>query len=303
MLQDCCLCPRSCHANRESGPQGYCRSDNGFHISSICLHHGEEPVISGSRGICNIFFSRCNLQCVYCQNYQISTLGADVQESEYTLDDVVANIEFYLARGCTHVGFVSPSHVIVQVKTIIEALRNRGNNPIFVYNSNGYDLVDTLKSLQGLIDVYLPDLKYMDSRLAAEYSGAGNYAKIASLALKEMYRQKGSTLIFDDHGCAESGLIVRHLVLPGQVENSKAVLHFIAEELSPLVQISLMSQYYPTPAVRNHPQLGRQITASEYQQVLDEMEQLGMYRGWVQDFDSHASYRPDFRFDHPFERQ
>jgi len=301
MLKDCCLCPRNCHANRIEYPLGYCNTDAGFHISSICLHRGEEPPISGPTGICNIFFSRCNLQCIYCQNYQISTLGHDVQKSVYTLDEVVSNIEFYLSYGCTHVGFVSPSHVIVQVKAIIEALLNRGHSPVFVYNSNGYDSVETLRSLEGLIDVYLPDLKYMDSGLAAKYSGAGNYPEAASAALKEMYRQKGSTLIHDEQGCAESGLLIRHLVLPGHVENSKAVLRFIAEELSPLVHISLMSQYYPTPAVAGHPQLGRPIKASEYKQVLKEMRQLGMFRGWIQDFDSHASYRPDFSLDHPFE--
>lgn len=301
MLTDCCLCPRNCHINRDLAADGYCRTDSGYHIGSICIHRGEEPVISGSNGICNVFFSRCNLQCIYCQNFQISTLKSDVQESVLTLDEVVQTIESYLDAGCTHVGFVSPSHVIYQMKEIIQALNQRTRHPVYVYNSNAYDKVETLKELEGLIDVYLPDLKYLDRDLAANYSIASNYPEIATAALKEMYRQKGSTLICDENGTAQSGLIIRHLVLPGQVENSKTVLRFIAEELSPLVHISLMSQYYPTPAVRDHPLLGRCITHDEYQQVVEEMENLGLFRGWVQEYESQLNYRPDFGQGHPFE--
>ena len=301
MLNDCCLCPRLCHANRTNGVLGYCRMDNGFHISSICLHHGEEPAISGTKGICNIFFSRCNLQCIYCQNHQISTLGPDVQETVYTLEQVIEQVEYFLDRGCTHIGFVSPSHVVPQLKSIVSALRSNGHNPVFVYNSNGYDSVETLRELVGLIDVYLPDLKYMEPTLAEAYSGAKNYPQAAPAAVREMYRQKGSTLRLDENGNARTGLIIRHLVLPGHVENSKAVLKFIAEELSPLVHVSLMSQYYPTPAVENHQKLGRQLTANEYRQVVEEMENLGMYRGWIQEPGSYENYRPDFLRNHPFE--
>jgi putative pyruvate formate lyase activating enzyme len=301
MLNDCCLCPRLCHASRTDGVLGYCQMDDGFHISSICLHHGEEPVISGPKGICNIFFSRCNMQCIYCQNHQISTLGADVHETVYTIDQVVEQLEYFLDRGCTHVGFVSPSHLVPQVKLIVSALRSNGHNPLFVYNSNGYDRVETLRELEGHIDVYLPDLKYMEASLAEAYSGAKNYPQAAAAAVKEMFRQKGSTLIIDENACAQSGLIIRHLVLPGHIENSKAVLKFIAEELSPLVYISLMSQYYPTPAVKNHQNLGRKLNADEYRQVVEEMENLGMYHGWIQEPESYENYRPDFKREHPFE--
>lgn len=301
MLADCCLCPRNCHANRKLGAHGYCKTDSGYHIGSICVHRGEEPVISGPHGICNIFFSRCNLQCIYCQNFQISTLKSDVQETVYSLAEVVRIIEFYLDQGCTHVGFVSPSHVVHQMKDIIHALNHRVIRPVYVYNSNAYDKVEVLRTLEGLIDVYLPDLKYMEPDLAANYSGAGNYPEVATAALKEMYRQKGSTLLLHEDKTAQSGLIVRHLVLPGHVGNSKAALKFIAEELSPLVHVSLMSQYYPTPAVRSHPELGRCITFEEYQQVVEEMEKLGLFRGWVQEHESQATYRPDFQQEHPFE--
>jgi putative pyruvate formate lyase activating enzyme len=224
-----------------------------------------------------------------------------VQEKEYILEEVVNQIENHLDEGCTHVGFVSPSHVLPQVLAIVEALRSKGRHPVFVYNSNGYDSPESLKIFEGKIDVYLPDLKYMDSDIAAAYSGAANYPHVAAAALKEMYRQKGSTLLLDDNGMAQSGLIIRHLLLPGHVENSKSVLRFIAEELSPLVHVSLMSQYYPTPAVMSHPELGRQISAEEYEQVVEEMENLGIFRGWIQEPESHLNYRPDFMLKHPFE--
>lgn len=298
----CNLCPRNCYAERFRSNGGYCQSNGGYNISSVCVHRGEEPVISGENGICNIFFSRCNLRCIYCQNYQISQPGTDIQESVYTLEEVVETVLKHFENGCTHVGFVSPSHMIMQTASVIEALRQRGSNAIFVYNSNGYDKVESLRWLEGMIDVYLPDLKYMENDIARGYSGAENYPEVAAAALKEMFRQKGSTLIKDENGCAQSGLIVRHLVLPGHIENSKAVLRFIAEELSPLVHVSLMSQYYPTPPVKDHPALGKCVEAAEYTEVLEEMERLGLFRGWVQEPGSSNHYRPDFRLEHPFER-
>jgi putative pyruvate formate lyase activating enzyme len=165
-LDACCLCPRLCYAFRGNGEMGYCNADDKFHISSICLHKGEEPAISGPNGICNIFFSRCNLQCIYCQNYQISTNGSGVQEEVLSLDEIIIQIEHYLDNGCTHLGFVSPSHVLPQMVKIINALHSHGRRPVLVYNSNGYDSVSTLKSLEGIIDVYLPDFKYMDPAIA-----------------------------------------------------------------------------------------------------------------------------------------
>lgn len=297
----CCSCPRMCNAMRSKGETGYCNTDNKFHISSICLHKGEEPAISGPNGICNIFFSRCNMQCIYCQNYQISTTEPGVQDAILTIDEIVKQVEYYLDNGCTHVGFVSPSHVITQMREIIAALHKRGRKPVLVYNSNGYDNAATIRSLEGIIDVYLPDLKYFDPEIAEAYSGAKNYPQIASSAIREMYRQKGSTLIMSEDGCALSGLIIRHLVLPGHIENSKAVVRFIAQELSPLIHVSLMSQYYPVPRVEGHPNLGRLLNHAEYQQVVDEMESFGIFRGWIQDIESHENYRPDFERTHPFE--
>lgn len=301
LLSDCSLCPRHCHANRFSEKLGYCNSDAGFNISSICIHKGEEPVISGNKGICNVFFPHCNLQCVFCQNHDISRNSRHVNTRNLSMEEIIGQICSTLEATENIVGFVSPSHYIPQMLAIIRELHNVGKHPVVVYNSNGYDKVETLRMVEGIVDVYLPDFKYMDASLAYAYSGARNYPEIAAAALKEMYRQKGSTLIVNDNGLAESGIIVRHLVLPGADEQSIKVLKFIAEEISPKLHISLMAQYYPISEVSNHPMLNRMITTTEYSKVVEAFHEFGFYRGWVQDLESHASYRPDFSRDKPFE--
>jgi putative pyruvate formate lyase activating enzyme len=299
-LSSCQLCPRNCKANRFSGKLGYCNSDAGFHISSICVHRGEEPVISGKKGICNVFFPHCNLQCVYCQNHDISRNKGVIFAERFSFEEIIQRICSTLDITENVVGFVSPSHYIPQMAAIIRGIHNAGRKPVIVYNTNGYDNVSSLRMLDGMIDVYLPDFKYMDAVLAFKYSQARNYPKVASAALKEMYRQKGSTLIVNDDGIAESGIIVRHLVLPGAVSQSIDVLRFISEELSPKLHVSLMSQYYPTQFVSQYQNLDRTITSEEYNQVVDAFHELGFYRGWVQDLESQASYRPDFFNDDPF---
>jgi putative pyruvate formate lyase activating enzyme len=295
----CEACPRACGVDRSAGAPGYCRSGIGLEIASICLHRGEEPAISGERGICNIFFSHCNLQCVYCQNEQISR--NDSPARGMPLDEVVAAVSRLLDEGASSIGFVSPSHMIPQMRSIVEALRATGRRPVVVFNTNAYDRAETIASIEDLVDVYLPDFKYMDHSLALELSGAWDYPDVARAALREMYRQKGSNLALRDDGTASSGLIVRHLILPGQTENSTAVLRAIAEELSPSVHLSLMSQYYPSAGVAGHPWLGRCITRGEYDEVLDELERLGFSRGWIQELESEKIYRPDFTKPHPFE--
>jgi putative pyruvate formate lyase activating enzyme len=294
----CEACPRSCRADRAVAA-GYCRSGNGLEIASICLHRGEEPAISGERGICNIFFSHCNLQCVYCQNGQISRNDAAVRRM--SLDETVSAVARLLDEGAVSVGFVSPSHMIPQMRSIVEALRANGCRPVIVMNTNAYDRPGTIASLEDIVDVYLPDFKYMDHSLALELSNAWDYPEVALAAIREMFRQKGSNLALGDDGTASSGLIVRHLILPGQVENSKAVLRTIATELSPSVHLSLMSQYYPPPGIEGHPWLARTITRGEYEEVLDELERLGFHQGWVQELESQETYRPDFTKPHPFE--
>jgi putative pyruvate formate lyase activating enzyme len=301
-LHDCDLCPRECHADRFSDKLGYCESDASFNISSICIHHGEEPAISGDKGICNIFFTHCNLQCIYCQNYQISDNDISGNPTKMEIDEVIRQVTEILDSGIGKVGFVSPSHFIPQVKIIIRIIESLGYKPVWVFNTNGYDKPDTLRSLEGMIDVYLPDFKYMEPDLADEYSDAPDYPEVAAQALKEMFRQKGAELLLGKDGTAESGIIIRHLVLPGQLENSLKVLGFIAEELSPKLHISLMSQYYPTPRVSCHPKLKNTVSSEEYSSVVSELDRLGMYNGWIQELSSSSHYRPDFDASQPFEK-
>lgn len=301
LLENCTICPRECKVNRFSGGNGYCGTDAGLNIASICIHHGEEPVISGKEGICNIFFSGCNLHCLFCQNHEISQCVSPAMKVFMDHDEVLDRIIKILDAGVPSVGFVSPSHVIPQVRTIINGLNSRGYKPITVYNTNGYDKKETIHDLSEMIDIFLPDYKYASSEIASEYSDAADYPEMAFRAIKEMYYQKGSVLSVNDEGRAESGLLIRHLVLPGYAEESKKVLRTIAEELSPGIHLSLMSQYHPTPGIKHHPVLNRSLYKEEYDEVVKEMENLGFRNGWVQDMDSNINYRPDFRKDNPFE--
>jgi putative pyruvate formate lyase activating enzyme len=283
------------------GSLGYCQTETGYHIASICEHTGEEPVLCREHGICNVFFTRCNMQCIYCQNDQISRNHGEILGQYLTLDEVVDRIEKILDRGVSIVGFVSPSHVIPQMKAIITRLEEHHRHPTYMMNTNAYDRVKMLASLEGVIDVYLPDLKYMDENLAGRYSDTPGYPKTATAALMEMFHQKGAELVIAQDGLIRSGLIVRHLVLPGQVENSKRCLQFVAEELSPEIHVSLMSQYHPTPRVTSHPELGRPLHPEEYEEILAEMDRLGLHRGWMQAMDSQTEYLPDFSRRHPFQ--
>jgi len=299
-LDNCVQCPRECHINRNEGEKGFCGYDAQYHIASVFIHQGEEPPVNGAKGICNIFFNGCNLKCTFCQNYQISR-SLENNIPRYTADSLVSKIIDCLNQGVEAIGFVSPSHFTPHIKSIIHSLHKKGYKPVTVYNTNAYDKVDVLKEFEGLIDVFLPDFKFIDENAARIYSGAPDYPAIAMAALKEMYRQKGSTVVLNENGQALTGLIIRHLVLPGHSKDSIRILEWIASELSPSVHISLMSQYYPTACVASDPVLGRHITADEYHEVLDAMETLGFYRGWIQDYESHSIYRPDFDRSRPFE--
>jgi putative pyruvate formate lyase activating enzyme len=301
ILENCTLCPRECGINRFEGGSGYCGTDAGLNIATICIHKGEEPVISGSDGICNIFFAGCNLHCLYCQNHEISQCGSVAGNAGTDPEAVLDKIVSILSGGISAIGFVSPSHVVPQVKAIIKGLNSRGYKPITVYNTNSYDKLETIQSLSGLIDVYLLDYKYVTKEIASGYSDASDYPEIALKAIKEMYYQKGSTLVIDENNRAENGLLIRHLVLPGHAEESKKVLFSIAEELSPGVHLSLMSQYHPTAQVKQHQILNRPLYKAEYEAVVETMEALGFRNGWVQDMDSNLNYMPDFNKENPFE--
>jgi putative pyruvate formate lyase activating enzyme len=301
LLSNCTLCPRECRVNRFEGATGYCRADAGMNIASICIHRGEEPPISGPSGICNIFFAGCNLRCIYCQNYDISRPAGKQHGGFTTLDATLSAIEKILSDDVRAVGFVSPSHVVPQVKAIIRGLNSKGLRPITVYNTSSYDKAQVIESLDGMIDVWLPDYKYVTPALAKVFSDAVDYPELALKALKKMYYQKGSTLPADKENRAENGMLIRHLVLPGHSDESKKVLESIASELSPGVHLSLMSQYHPTPYVSSHFDLKRILYKSEYETVVETMEGLGFRNGWVQDPESYRNYRPDFRKENPFE--
>ena len=299
-LRDCRICPRQCGVDRFVEPTGFCRTEAGYAIASVTLHRGEEPVLSGSKGICNVFFGHCNLRCLYCQNFQISRNESRIKEADWSLQTVVGAVTAILDTGVGHLGFVSPSHMVPQMAAIINEVQRQGYRPVIVYNSNGYDRVATLQQLEALIDVYLPDCKYMDPVLAGKWSGAADYPAVAGAALREMYRQKGNVLHLDAEGMVERGLIVRHLVLPGAVANSLAVLRFLTDELSNRIALSLMAQYRPIEAVVDKEFLNRRLLASEYAEVIATMERLGFSEGWVQECTSADCYNPDFEQDSPF---
>jgi len=291
--------------------------DDRIHISSIVLHRGEEPPISGEKGIVNVFFPSCNMECVYCQNWEISCRGTE--GTVMTPGEVCDEIIRLLPLSENNLGFVSPTHFVPQMVSIVEELRHRGHNPTIIYNTNGYELASTLRTLEGIVDVWLPDFKYSDDTLAMELSSALRYSEYALAALKEMVHQVGTTLHTDDCGIVRRGIIIRHLVLPGLVENSVGVLKLIAEQISPNLHISLMSQYYPSdrpspahpvigggekpqkPQIANCQSLNRTISRLEYEAVIDRFHSLGFTYGWLQKYDSHQIYRPDFSKDQPFE--
>ena len=291
-FQKCNVCPHNCNVDRYILGNGFCKSPAKPLISSICIHKGEEPVISGNKGICNVFFAHCNLQCVYCQNYQISRNKSN-NFKDYSIEDIVDEIINNIENSENIVGFVSPSHFVPIVVQIIDEIRRRGKNPVFVYNSNAYDSVDSLKKLEGKIDVYLPDFKYSDENLGFKLSGVKNYPQIAINSIKEMYRQKGSSLFVNEtSGIVESGLIIRHLLLPGFVEQSKNVLNIIADEISTSLNISLMSQYYPPYDIAEFENLNRNINDAEYTELIDYFYELGFYKGFFQELTSKDNYKP-----------
>lgn len=303
VLSNCTLCPRECGVNRFDGATGFCRTDAGLNVASVCIHMGEEPSISGPAGIVNVFFSGCNMRCIYCQNHEISNPDASIKGKLSSIDAIARTICSLLSPVVNRVGFVSPSHMVPQMKAIIREINRKGMKPVIIYNTNGYDKSEIIDSLEGIVDVFLPDLKYVTPSIASEYSSSPRYPEVAVASLKRMYFMKGSTLITDTDGVAVNGLLIRHLVIPGHAEESKRVLRTVSEEISTGVHISLMSQYHPTKYVKEHIFLGRSIYKDEYKQVVDEMDKLGFRNGYIQEIDSPDNYLPDFSKEHPFGRE
>ncbi len=299
-LERCDFCPRKCYVNRLQNELGFCGTNAYPLVASVFLHFGEEPVISGNEGICNVFFAHCNLSCIYCQNYQITNnLRHDINWLT-SYETIVERIITILEKGATRLGFVSPTHQVAQMVEIITRVNQEGFNPTIVYNTNSYDNPDVLRLLEGVVDVYLPDMKYFSNKLAQKYSNAPEYWMHSVAALKEMLWQKGTSLILDDNGYVTSGVIVRHLVLPNHSDDSIEIFRFIADCISSDINISLMSQYFPTSHVERSGNLSKTITREEYKNVADKLIEFGFYRIWQQELDSSEYYKPNFSQKRPF---
>ncbi|MDO8444810.1 MAG: radical SAM protein [Deltaproteobacteria bacterium] len=300
ILDDCSLCPRDCHVDRSAGKTGYCRSGYLPIVSSYCAHHGEEPVLSGRKGSGTIFFGNCNLRCVFCQNHQISQPTCSLKDEEVAFERLADIMLELQSRGCHNINLVSPSHFAAQIVKGVDIAASKGLTIPLVYNTNGYDSLDTLRLLDGVIDIYLPDIKYSDDNAALEYSKAGDYVTHSRDAIFEMKRQVGG-LVVDSSGIAVKGLIVRHLVLPNDLAGSEESLKFISEEVGKETYMSVMSQYFPTHKAAEYPLVSRPISHREYERVLEWLHRFGLENGWIQEHSSRDYYRPDFDKDEPFE--
>jgi putative pyruvate formate lyase activating enzyme len=298
LLERCTVCPRDCLNNRLRNEIAACYSGRLPIVSSYTAHFGEEPALVGTRGAGNIFFGNCNLRCVYCQNYQISQTHKAQLKNEITherLGEIMLELQ---AKGCHNINFVSPTHFAPQMARSILLAAERGLNLPIVYNTNAYDSVEVLRLLEGIVGVYLPDLKYAEDEAGYLYSKVSGYKEHARRAIKEMYAQVGDDLIFGEDGLLKRGLIIRLLVLPNDIGGVRESLEWIRDELSPRVAVSLMAQYYPTNQAATHQRyllLSRRITETEWLRALTALDELGMEEGWMQEFDGAAYYyRPDF---------
>ena len=300
-LGSCDICPRECGVNRLENETGFCHSASLPVVSAVCTHHGEEPAISGSRGSGTVFFGNCNMRCVYCQNHQISQ-GYTAQQPGEIVPHTLAERMLYLQNEpeCQNINFVSPSHFVPQlVRAVLEAVPLGLRLPL-VYNTGSYDAVESLRELDGIISIYLADLRYASNKWSRRFSQAPDYAERARAAIREMYRQVGE-LVVDDNGIARRGLIVRHLILPNRLAGSRDSLAWLAGEVSPTVTVSIMSQYFPAHRASRIPLLSRTISSAEYLEVLEMVDRLGLENGWVQEMGASKNYLPDFsRQGHPF---
>jgi len=302
LLSECRSCPHDCGADRIADKYGFCLSGYLPIVSSYTLHHGEEPVLSGSKGAGNIFFGNCNLRCQYCQNFEISQNYKEEKKHEVSFERLAEIMIELQNRGSHNIGLVSPSHFTPQIIKSIYIAASNGLTIPLIYNSNGYDSVEMLKLLNGVIDIYLPDLKYGNNEYAKTYSHIDNYFNKAKAAIKEMFSQVGDKLDFENN-VVTRGLIIRHLVLPNDLSETEKVFKFIAEELSPKVHISLMSQYYPANKADKYDLISRPLRHSEYERALELLEKYDLKKGWIQEMESFDYYRPNFNKDRskPFE--
>lgn len=280
-MSNCNLCPRQCGAERENGKSGICGvSGKNMLAARAALHFWEEPCISGEKGSGTVFFSGCPLRCVYCQNYQIASTEVGMEISEERLKDIFLELQ---EKGAHNINLVTPTHYTPEIIRAIGKAKERGLRLPVVYNCSGYEKVETLKTLKGIVDIYLTDFKYMEKETAVRYSKAPDYPEIARAALKEMMDQTGEAK-FDENGIMQSGVIVRHLLLPGHVRNARAVVKYVYETYGNQLYLSLMNQYTPLPQVKKEfPELDRRVTEREYQRLISYALELGIENAFIQD--------------------
>lgn len=280
-FENCTLCPRKCGVNRSAGKAGACHVDAQIGVARAALHFWEEPCISGEEGSGAVFFTGCSLGCVFCQNTEISRGQAGENVSVERLAEIFLRLQ---EQGANNINLVTAGHYVPAVAESLRRAKDKGLQIPVVYNSSGYELPDTLRLMEDLVDIYLPDMKYIDGELAEKYSHAQNYPDVAKAALEEMVRQC-PICEFDERGMMKKGVIVRHLLLPGHVRNSKAVMKYLHETYQDQIYISIMSQYTPMSQVIKYPELNRRVTKREYSRLLDYAMELGIENGFFQEGD------------------
>ncbi len=290
-LTSCSLCPRNCRVDRNGGKLGRCHAPADILAARASLHMWEEPCISGSEGSGTVFFSGCSLGCVFCQNRDIALAGSGRQITLERLAGIFLELQ---SKGANNINLVTACHYVPHIVLALRMARQNGLKIPIVYNSSGYETVETLKMLDGLIDVYLPDFKYWEETSAARYSHAADYPEVARKALREMVRQVGMPC-FDERGIIQKGVIVRHLLLPGHVKEAKAILSYLFETYGNDIYISIMSQYTPMSSMKDDPLLGRKVTGREYRRVLDYAVEIGIEQGFFQEGEvASESFIPAF---------
>ena len=282
MLEKCMICPHNCGINRLDGQVGRCKSKDTVKIALYSTHNFEEPCISGKKGSGTVFFSNCNMNCVFCQNYEISQQGKGKEISIQELAEIFIKQQ---EKDVENINLVTPTSYVPQIIEAIKIAREKGLKIPIVYNTNGYEKVETLKMLEGYIDIYLPDLKYSDDILAKRLSKVDNYFEITTEALKEMHRQTGKA-VFDDRGIMQKGMIIRHLVLPNQILNSRRVLKWINDNMND-VYVSVMAQYFPTYKAKEIEDINRKLTKEEYEQIENYLYTLELQNGYIQELGEH----------------
>jgi putative pyruvate formate lyase activating enzyme len=279
LMERCSLCPRKCGINRIKGEMGACKTGKNFKVASINLHFGEEPPISGTKGSGTIFFTNCNLSCVFCQNYPISQLGNGNLITTEQLADKMIDLQ---NKGANNINLVTPTHVYPMVAETIFIAKQKGLTIPILSNCGGYESKEVLELMEPFIDIYMPDMKYSSNTMAKQYSKIDNYVENNRIAIKEMYRQKG-ILKFDNNDLATKGILIRHLVLPNNIAGSKKTFEFVANEISQDTYMSIMAQYHTANISHTIEELNRKVTKEEYDKVLKDFDNAGLYNGWLQE--------------------